>query len=235
MADSLITCGCGAKVRLPKDGANRALRCPKCKSPLILTIDAQILKTERLQVGGGAKCAICQSALQTEDVVVTCPACDQVYHQECWAEIGGCGTYGCREAAKTEKGDAQTPVSGWGDTKECPACGETIKSIALRCRHCDTAFDTVDPLTRADLRRKRRRDEADKQLKTQTVVVFVLSLMACVAPFILIFGGLHFKSKREDLERIGPLFVVLVYSSMIISLLYSLVMVSFLLYHLVAN
>ena len=35
---------------------------------------------------------------------------DQVHHLECWAEIGGCGTYGCKQApAALEKAPATFP------------------------------------------------------------------------------------------------------------------------------
>ena len=87
-------------------------------------------------------------------------ACDQVHHRECWTDVGGCATYGCENAPKSEKtAPAEAPRSAWGDTKKCPACGEKIKSIALRCRYCGTEFDTVDPLTLKDLRGQVAKEE----------------------------------------------------------------------------
>lgn len=55
----------------------------------------------------------------------------------------------------------QPPVA-WGDTKKCPICAETIKSIAVRCRYCGTDFDTVDPLSAAEVKDRMKRGESDK-------------------------------------------------------------------------
>jgi hypothetical protein len=68
--------------------------------------------------------------MQAGERSVTCPSCDQVHHQECWSEVGGCGTYGCKQAPKIDKSEATSaaPLTAWGDTKKCPACGtETVK------------------------------------------------------------------------------------------------------------
>src|SRR5581483_3619490 len=99
------------------------------------------------------------------ELTLGCPECQQLHHRECWAEVGGCSTYGCPQAPALSKPDEQQPRSAWGDTKTCPACGERIKAIALRCRYCDTDFDTVDPLTMRDLRRRSRKQKSLQGLK----------------------------------------------------------------------
>ena len=45
----IITCPCGAKVRLPEQTANRAFRCPQCKNGIALTLDAQVLASMPLK------------------------------------------------------------------------------------------------------------------------------------------------------------------------------------------
>lgn len=43
-----------------------------------------------------------------------------------------------------------------GDTKACPYCGETIKAVAIRCKHCQADLTKAEP----DFDRLWKRDEA---------------------------------------------------------------------------
>jgi len=226
---TLVSCGCGARIKLPEDRSNRGFRCPRCKAVLVAAGDGRIVtsvlagpRTE------GATCPICQSAVGPDEVVFVCPVCEQVHHRECWAEVGGCATYGCENAPKSEKtGPAQTPLSAWGDTKSCPACGEKIKSIALRCRYCGTEFETVDPLTLKDLRGQAARQEKLLATRTMVIVMFVLSIVGCLAPILAIVAPCYVVMKRETIARSGPAYLVMGYSAIGISLLYSILLALF--------
>lgn len=223
-SDKIIACDCGAQVRLPADAGQRVFRCPACKTALALTLDAKVLSTRQLAAGEpGATCPICQTAVAADEFVVSCPGCDQIHHRECWSEIGGCGTYGCTQAPAIDKSAASAPVatSAWGDTKTCPMCGEKIKSIALRCRYCGTDFDTADPQTMTDLHRRASRIGQQKNLKTNTALLFAMSLTGCLAPLAGLISSAYLLPKREQLAKCGPLYSFLAWGALIISGLFT--------------
>jgi hypothetical protein len=229
---TIVTCQCGARLRLPEDAGDRAFRCPRCRAEVTAPVEAKVLSSHRAGAGAEAVCPICQSPIAADEPVLTCPECEQVHHRECWAEIGGCSTYGCKEAPALAKETppADRPLTAWGDTKKCPACGETIKSIALRCRYCKTDFDTVDPLTVADLRHGVRKTENVKKLQSTVVGLFVLTLIGCLAPLMLIVSLCVVLPKRKLLAKAGPFYLVLGYSTVGLSVLYSVLMVLFLVF-----
>lgn len=227
----IVSCDCGAQVRLPADAASRTLRCPKCKSGIALTVDARVLASTQLSAGDpGATCPICQTSIAEDEFAVTCPQCNQIHHRECWSEVGGCSTYGCKQAPSIDKSEATASQarSAWGDDKVCPACGETIKSIALRCRFCETDFDTVDPMTAKDLRRQNRQNESLQTLKNTVAILFAVSLVGLFAPITGLVGAALILPKRDQLHKAGPLFVLLAYAALGLSALYSVLMVLFL-------
>jgi len=214
---------------VPEHYGNSNLACPRCKASLVRPVEARVLSTQRPLAGGKeALCPVCQSNLAENEAVHTCPECDQVHHEECWTEIGGCSTYGCSQApALAKEAPLSRPLTAWGDTKKCPACGETIKSIALRCRYCKTEFDTVDPLNVKDLVRGARKSDKLRTTRNTVLVIFVLSLIGCLAPLMLILCLALLLPQRKMIGKAGPAFQVLSVAAFALSALYSLLMLFF--------
>src|SRR4051812_19470815 len=109
-----VNCECGARLRAPGAAIGKQLQCPQCQKPIQLS--AELSPTP---VASPSSCPICQTVIGHGETTRKCNECDQVHHQACWTEIGGCSTYGCRAAPILAK-DAPSPhapTSAWGDTK----------------------------------------------------------------------------------------------------------------------
>jgi len=199
----------------------------------VTTVVPNVVITPTTSSGAdGASCPICQTSIAAAEAVLKCPECAQVHHRECWVEVGGCGTYGCKHAPASSKEEqpAAAPHTAWGDTKQCPACKETIKSIALRCRYCGTDFATVNPVSVADLREQAESVAAQRGARITVIVLFTLSALGFLAPLMLIVSLAWVLPKRRLLAKAGPFYSVLGYSSIVVSVVYSLLMLGFLLF-----
>jgi predicted RNA-binding Zn-ribbon protein involved in translation (DUF1610 family) len=229
---TIVTCSCGVKVRLPADSAGKTFRCPRCGAEFVAAAADRVMTFGRVaEPLGQGVCPICQSDLQAGAAILTCPECGQAHHRECWAEVGGCSTYGCAQAPALVKDEAAAPArSAWGDTKNCPACGETIKAIAVKCRYCGTTFDTVDPLTAGDLRRRARKQDKYRSLRTGISVLFAFTLIGCTAPVTMAVALAWFLPNRREAAKAGPFFLALGYSALAISVLYCVLIVIFLVF-----
>jgi predicted RNA-binding Zn-ribbon protein involved in translation (DUF1610 family) len=234
---AVMTCQCGARVRVPDDSA-AAFRCPKCRSLLATPVGAGAAVSPLddggySDVGGGgagtgAVCPICQTPIAAHEASLKCPECGESHHRECWDEIGGCAIYGCKAAPQVEKQPDNQPVmSAWGDTKSCPMCGEQIKAIALKCRYCGVNFETVDPLSAEDLRRRVEREKSSKSVRTSVIVLFIFSAIGVLAPLMLLISLIWVLMNKEKLKAGGPVLLVLGYASIGLSAVYSLLMLIF--------
>jgi hypothetical protein len=194
-------------------------------------LTAASVATRPVASGEGVECPICQTRVGAGEPAVVCDRCDQTHHQDCWSEVGGCSTYGCENApALKEEQSSQTPLSAWGDTKKCPACGESIKAIAVRCRYCQTEFDSVDPLSVADLRKQANRQAGTDTSKKVTVAIFIFSILGVLAPVMFIVSVLYVLRQRAHLAKAGPLFVIMGWTSIGLSAFYTLLILLFLLF-----
>ncbi|WP_152099958.1 hypothetical protein [Lacipirellula parvula] len=151
-----------------------------------------------------------------------CATCDQLYHDECWSEVGGCGTFGCKEAPASDKSEQspQAPLTAWGDHKNCPICGETIKSIALKCRYCGVTFETADPQSVGDLRRSASQKAELASVRQSVIALFVAALLGLCAPLIAIVSLFYLIPRRAQLAKCGPLYMIMGWTALGLSCCY---------------
>jgi len=232
-----VKCPCGAAAPLPDPETGGVVICPRCRQEV--RVDSASSPAERdpaattaseLFVAGPAQtrlsCPICLSSFHASELVHRCTGCDQIHHEECWTEIGGCGTFGCQRApaAVVANDSPRAPLTAWGDTKDCPICGETIKSIALKCRYCGAMFETVDPQTAADLRRMAASSSELQSVKQSVTALFIVSLLGCAAPLVALIAAVYLIPRRKALEKCGPLYKIMGWTALALSAFFSALM-----------
>ena len=153
-------------------------------------------------------CAICQSALETHEPSASCPDCHTRYHAECWQENGGCAIYGCPGVPPTEnRGTLEIPSSHWGQVnRPCPACGREILAAAVRCRHCGATFSSGRTEERSEFQKRAELNERLPAARRNIVILFVLSVIPCVAPLAALFGAIWYRSNRETIKALPALY-----------------------------
>jgi hypothetical protein len=171
------------------------------------------------------RCSICYTVVPAGEPVKTCPDCQQEYHASCWTEIGGCGSYGCKQAAVAKK--PPPPVylgAGWGDSKTCPNCALEISSSLLVCT-CRARFPWADPMTRDEYARWREGEAAIKRSRQLLTVLFVGSLFGLTAPLAGPIAGIYAWLRRGRLAGTGGTYLAMGYASAAISAVYMMLIV----------
>ena len=172
-----------------------------------------------------ARCSICYTVIAEGEAPKTCPDCQVEYHLSCWDEIGGCGSYGCKQAAVAEKPPVPVLVgAGWGDSKECPACARQIGSSLLVCG-CGARFPWADPMTRMDYADHVARENEVKTARTALIWMFIFSLVGLTAPVVGPLAGVYAYFKRKALVGTGGTYLAMGYGSAAIGSLYILLIV----------
>jgi hypothetical protein len=169
------------------------------------------------------RCSICHTRVEQSDEVTQCDQCTQTYHATCWNELGGCGTYGCTRAATADKVALPALVgAGWGDTKVCPGCEDSITSSLLVCR-CGARFPWADPMSISEYAEWKTEQEEVRTSKRLLVGLFVGSLVGVVAPVCGPISGVYTYLHRKQLAGENGTYVALGYGSAALGVVYTLV------------
>jgi Zn ribbon nucleic-acid-binding protein len=156
-------------------------------------------------------CAICLSPVASGEETAVCPACQAVYHADCWRENGGCAIYGCAQVPVVEKRQAlEIPVSYWGqENKQCPSCGREILAAALRCRHCGAIFESARPQATTEFQQRTALARRLPAARRQVIVLFVLCAVPFLAPVGAVATLIWRPAHREDLRALPSFYAAL--------------------------
>lgn len=175
------------------------------------------------------RCSICHTRITETDSTQDCPDCHQGYHANCWSEMGGCATYGCKSTpAAVKPAPVMGAGAGWGDSKSCPVCNSSIGSSRLICS-CGTKFPYADPMTQAEFQEWRAGQDAVKGSKRLLVGLFVGSIIGVTAPLCGLISGVFGYAKREQLAGEHGTFLALACGSATLGVVYSAVIASLML------
>ncbi len=172
-----------------------------------------------------ARCSICYTVLREGEPVTGCPECRQDYHSTCWTEIGGCGSYGCKQAAVAHKPPPPVLVGGgWGDTKPCPSCDQPINSSLLVCR-CGARFPWADPMTRQDYMAWVHEQDALAGSRKLLTWLFILSMIVLTSPIVGPIAGIYAYSKRKSLAGANGTYLAMGYGGAALGAFYTILIV----------
>ena len=198
---------CGKEFERGDDAVGSGAKCPACQK-----WSGNALAS--LPEGSGARvgvCAFCLSPIGTAGAVTACPACRASYHDDCWRENGGCAVYGCSEVPTVEpRKSIEIPVSYWGqENKPCPACGKEILAAAVRCRFCGATFSSAQPENAAAFSQRSEQEKRLPQVKRRVVLIFVLSVIPCLAPVGGLWGLVWYPTHKSDVQALPSLYPAL--------------------------
>ena len=72
-------------------------------------------------------CPYCRAALIPGEEAVACGGCETRYHAECWGELGGCATLGCRPRGEGVQARARPGGPRVGAQRYCHRCGDAFR------------------------------------------------------------------------------------------------------------
>jgi hypothetical protein len=171
------------------------------------------------------RCTICGTRVRDGEPSVVCDGCNESYHEDCWASIEGCATYGCAKAPVPDKAPPAAIVgAGWGDAKACPSCAVEIPSSLLVCRACKAQFPWADPMTVEEYQTWLGR-EASLRTQRRVLTALFIGAMTCIgSPIAGPIAGIYAFLKRRTLVGQDGVYVAMGYGSAVLGVVYGVVL-----------
>ena len=169
-------------------------------------------------------CSICQTQISSSANIKVCEICGAKYHLECWDEIKGCASFQCPNNPRFSPDTGITEEFQTG-VKTCPMCGESIELNVKVCPYCSEQFDTIAPISQAEI--KEKYSKSDEKIPENKVVVWIfgISLFGITAPFLLIFGISWYLKNKQILIEHSPAYNLLAKISFFVSGFYLLLFI----------
>ena len=202
---------CEQHLEAPLEAADCALACPNCNSSIRVPSVSETARVGSETYVPGTDCAICQTAISTEDAKTGCPECKAEYHSDCWQENGGCAVYGCAGVPRVEQRRAiEIPISYWGqENKPCPSCNREILAAAVRCRHCGATFSSARPEDSDEFHDRTALRESLPGMKRTVVWIFVFSIVPCLSPIGAVWGVIWYLANRSKIGSLPGVFAAI--------------------------
>jgi hypothetical protein len=97
----------------------------------------------------------------------------------------------------------EIPASHWGqENKPCPRCSQVILAAAVRCKHCGATFESAAPQDQGSFQEQESNRAKLPRVKTGAIVLLVLSLLPCTAPFAAIGGPIWYSANRKAISML---------------------------------
>jgi hypothetical protein len=120
--------------------------------------------------------------------------------------------------------DRAVPLSmrGFAPPVACPVCGITNDGAAIECRSCGEPLDPAPGAARVrPTFVPRLPPEELRAARITATVLFCVSLVAVLAPVVIVLGVLLLATRHRALGQAGAAYLALAYSSVLLSLVYS--------------
>jgi len=130
------------------------------------------------------------------------------YHAECGRKTAVArfmAVRRCQPLRNVRPLKSRFPI-GVRKTKQCPNCKREILAAAVRCRHCGATFDSARPQDAAEFQQRTELTQRLPALRRTVVVLFIFSVLPCLAPIGAVWGAIWYPTHREDVRVLPTIY-----------------------------